>query len=133
VLEERRNLLAPVAQRRQVERQDLEAVEEILAKAALCDQAIEVGVGGGDDADVDLDRLAFSHHPTVRGECMRRSLWTIALRARRALDPSIGDHRRDLTAIRGAAYFSTLRSSLLVRSDARCTFDFGQIPTSANT
>ena len=59
VLEQRRNLLAPLAQRRQVERQDLEAVEQVLAEAAVAaTSCVEVGVGGGDDADVDLDGAA---------------------------------------------------------------------------
>ena len=60
VLEQRRDLLAAFAERRQVERQNLEAVEQILAEAALGDQLLEVGVGGGDDPHVNLDgvRLA---------------------------------------------------------------------------
>ena len=36
---------------------DLQAIEQVLAEAALRDQLLEVGVGGGDDADVDLDRV----------------------------------------------------------------------------
>ena len=60
VLDEQRNLLAALAQRRHVEADDVEAVEEVFAKAAVGDELFEVGVGGGDDADVDGDgpRLA---------------------------------------------------------------------------
>ena len=57
MVDERRNLLAPLAQRRQPQPDDVEAVEEVLAEPALGDQRFEVGVGRGDDADVDLDRL----------------------------------------------------------------------------
>ena len=57
VIDERRDLLAPLAQRRQLQADDVEAVEEVLAEAALGDELFEVGVGGGDDAHVDLDRL----------------------------------------------------------------------------
>ncbi len=36
---------------------DVEAVEEVLAEASVGDQLLEVGVGGGDDADVHLGRV----------------------------------------------------------------------------
>ena len=52
---EQRDILLAVAQRRQVERDDVEAVEEVFAEAALFDGLLQVDVGGGDDADVDLD------------------------------------------------------------------------------
>ena len=57
MIDERRDLFAPLAQRRQPQADDVEAVEEVLAEASLGDQRLEVGVGGGDDAHVDLDRL----------------------------------------------------------------------------
>ncbi len=57
MLDQRRNLLAPLAQRRQPQADDVEAVEEVLAEAALGDERLEVGVGRGDDAHVDLDRM----------------------------------------------------------------------------
>ena len=53
VIGKRRDLHAPLAQRRQVEADDVEAVEEVFAEAALGDQGVEIGVGGGDDADID--------------------------------------------------------------------------------
>ena len=57
VVDERRDLLAPLAQRRQAQADDVEAVEEVLAEASVGDERFEIGVGGGDDADVHLDRL----------------------------------------------------------------------------
>ena len=57
MIDERRNLLAALAQRRQPQADDVEAVEEVLAEAPVGDERLEIGVGGGDDADVDLDRL----------------------------------------------------------------------------
>jgi hypothetical protein len=50
VLDERRDLLAPLAERRKVERQHVEPVEQVLAEAAPGDEALELGVGRGDDA-----------------------------------------------------------------------------------
>jgi hypothetical protein len=44
-----------LAQRREAQREHVEAVVEILAEAALGDRAGEVDVGGGEDADVDPD------------------------------------------------------------------------------
>ena len=57
VLDQRRNLLAALAQRRQRQAHDVEAVEQVVAEPAVGDQAFDAGVGRGDDADVDLDRL----------------------------------------------------------------------------
>ncbi len=53
VVGQHRNLDAAFAQRRDVQADDVEAVEEVFAEAALRDQRVEVGVGGGDQAHVD--------------------------------------------------------------------------------
>ena len=53
----------------------MQAVEEVLAEAAFFHLLLQVDVGGGDDADVDLDRLhaaeahelALLHHPQQLG------------------------------------------------------------------
>ena len=42
------------------EADDVEAVEEVLAEAAGADGVFEVGVGGGDDADVDGQRAGLA-------------------------------------------------------------------------
>ena len=47
------DVVAAVAQRRQVQVDDVEAVVEVLAEAAGLDLDVEVAVGGGEDADVD--------------------------------------------------------------------------------
>ena len=57
VLDQWRNLLAAFAERRNCEADHVQAVEEILAEAAFGDEAFDVGVRRGDDADVDLDRV----------------------------------------------------------------------------
>src|SRR5690606_28619499 len=44
-----------LAQRRQAEREDGETIVEVLAEGAGADGGVEVAVGGGDQADVDLD------------------------------------------------------------------------------
>ncbi len=54
---QKRNILRPFAQRRQVDLHHVEAVIEVLAERPLGDQAFEVAVGGGDDAHVHLDAL----------------------------------------------------------------------------
>src|SRR6185503_18901082 len=53
---EDRDVLAPLAERRQPEREDLEPVVEILAEAAPGDLLLQVAVGRGDDAHVDVLR-----------------------------------------------------------------------------
>ena len=46
---------------------DVEAVEQVLAEASLGDELLEVGVGGGDDADVDLDRVRLAERMDLVG------------------------------------------------------------------
>ena len=55
VLGEDGDLLGPLAERGDEDIDDVEAVVEVLAKGPLGDRLFEVLVGGGDDADVDLD------------------------------------------------------------------------------
>jgi hypothetical protein len=57
VIGKRRDFLAPLAQRRQMEPDDVQAVEEVFAEPALGHQRVQIGVGGGDDPDVDAVRL----------------------------------------------------------------------------
>src|SRR5512132_4584723 len=46
------NVLLPFGQRRDADRQDLEAIEQILAEPPLRDGTLQIGVAGGDDAYV---------------------------------------------------------------------------------
>ena len=55
VLGQQRDVLAPLAQRRQPHRDDVDAVEQVLAERALGHHLRQVPVGRGDDADVGLD------------------------------------------------------------------------------
>ena len=54
VLDERRHVGQPLAQRRHPQRVDVEAIVEILTEAAGLDLALEIAVGGRDDARRDL-------------------------------------------------------------------------------
>src|SRR5262245_63513149 len=54
---EQRDVLAALAQRGHLDRDHVQAVEEVLAEAPLADRELEVLVGGGDDAHVDRDGL----------------------------------------------------------------------------
>ena len=96
MLDERRDLLAPLAQRRQLQRHDVQAVEEVLAEPALGDELLEVGVGGGDDADVDLDRLRLAE----RVDLVR---FEEAQQLRLHVEPDIGDLVEEQRAAGGGA------------------------------
>ena len=61
------HVLAPFAQRRQRHRHDIEPIIEILTEPVFLDQPRQVLVGGGDDADIDADRL----RPADRGHFAR--------------------------------------------------------------
>jgi len=52
VADEERDVFAAFAQRRNLNRKNVEAIVEVAAKFAVGDEAREVAVGGGDDADV---------------------------------------------------------------------------------
>ncbi len=57
VLDEERDVARALAQRRQADRHDVEAVEEVFAERAGGDELLEVAVGRRDEAHVDADRL----------------------------------------------------------------------------
>src|SRR6266699_2008503 len=61
VLDEQRQVLDPLAQRREHDRDDVQAVVEVLAEAPRLHLGLEVLVGGGEDADVDLERAVAAH------------------------------------------------------------------------
>ena len=52
---QRRQIVRALAQRRHVNRDDVEAIEQVLAERAAGDLLLEVLVGGGDDPHVHLD------------------------------------------------------------------------------
>src|SRR5205085_11822776 len=56
VLDERGNVLLAIAERRHMDVDDVEPVEEVIAELLLLDLPLQVFVGRADDADVDLDR-----------------------------------------------------------------------------
>src|SRR5436190_5436587 len=54
--DQRGDVVGSLAQRRDVDREDVQAVVEVVAEALLLDQPGQVAVRRGDQADVDLDR-----------------------------------------------------------------------------
>src|SRR2546423_11874053 len=57
MLRQNRYVFLSLAQRRQVDVDDVQAVVEVLAETSLLHHLLQIAVGRGDDADVDLDRL----------------------------------------------------------------------------
>ncbi len=53
-----RDVFAPHPQRRNGQRQHVQAIEQILAEMPGFDPVEQFAIGRGDDADVDLHRLA---------------------------------------------------------------------------
>src|SRR3546814_18303065 len=53
------DILAALAQWRQAQRHDIQAIEQILAKQALMNCLAQVAIGGGDDPPVALGRAAW--------------------------------------------------------------------------
>src|SRR5262245_30094739 len=52
------NVVEPFSERRQPERHDVEAVEQIFAEQTLVDLLLQIAIGRGDDPDIRLDRRA---------------------------------------------------------------------------
>src|SRR5947199_180246 len=61
VLDQERQVLDPLAQRRQQDRDDVQPVVQVLAEAPRLHFGLEVLVGGGEDADVDLEGAVAAH------------------------------------------------------------------------
>src|SRR5690606_18742752 len=53
VIDEEGDVLGALAQRRQPDLDHVQSIEEVFTEAALADHALELAVGGGDDADID--------------------------------------------------------------------------------
>ena len=67
VLDQARDVPFALAQRRDVDRHDVEAVQQVFAEPALADLLVEALVGRGDDPHVDVDRLA---RPDARNDAL---------------------------------------------------------------
>src|SRR5262245_607813 len=65
VIDERRDVLAPLAQRWKVDRDDVDAVEEVLPERPVTDHGLEAAMCCGDDPDVDTDALLRSDRPDL--------------------------------------------------------------------
>src|SRR3546814_14806740 len=70
VADEQRHVLAPFGQARQVDREDGETVEEVLAETAMADRLVDVAMGGGNDAAVDRDLDARAEESRRGEECV---------------------------------------------------------------
>ena len=57
MLDQRRDVVLPLAQRRQLNGDHVQPVVEILAEPPFVREPAQIDVGRRDDADVDLDRL----------------------------------------------------------------------------
>ena len=55
--DEERDVLRPLAQRRDVDRDDVQPVEEILAEPALVHEVVERVIGGRHEAEIHVDRV----------------------------------------------------------------------------
>ncbi|MNU78083.1 hypothetical protein D3C71_676680 [compost metagenome] len=74
------NIFRAVAQRRQAQRHDIEAIIKIFAEQALIDQVLQILVGGSNDAHVGADRrapadrriFALLQHAQKAGLCIHR-------------------------------------------------------------
>src|SRR5262249_10000087 len=67
VIRKSRDLIAALAQGRDAKPDDVQPVEEILAKAPVPDGVLDVRVGGGDDSGVDVNGRRFAERVDLAG------------------------------------------------------------------
>src|SRR5438105_5031299 len=76
---EQRNILAALAKRRKLERDNVQAMVKVLAKTGVTHQTEQIDIGGGDDAYIHLDRFrptqahefSFLDYPQQLGLCFQ--------------------------------------------------------------
>ena len=61
VLDQQRDVLLAVAQGRNLQAEDVEAEVEVAAEGAVGDRRLQIAIGGGQDADVDVHALGAAH------------------------------------------------------------------------
>jgi hypothetical protein len=61
VLQEKRDVLAPLAERRDLDRHHVQPVVEVLAKGPVSHRLFQIAMGSGEDANVHAERLVAAH------------------------------------------------------------------------
>ncbi len=89
---QRRDVLAPLAQRRQLDGHHVEAVIQVVAEAAGRDLVFEILIGGGDDTGIDAD-----------GTALADALEFLLLQDAQQLDLQLRAHAGDFVEEDGAA------------------------------
>ena len=75
VVDQQRDVLAALAQRRDVDRHALDAEVQVLAELLVGDHLVEVAVGRADQAHVDVDRLVATRGARPRRSPARAAAW----------------------------------------------------------
>src|SRR5262249_10687292 len=57
VFDQHQDVFPPLSERRHLDREYIEPIEQVRAEAPICHRRFQVTIRGGDDADVDVDRL----------------------------------------------------------------------------
>ena len=105
---EQRDVFLAVAQRRNEEGDDVEAVEEVFAEVAAGDLFFEVFIGGGDDAGVDVDGSAGADGIEA---LFVQSAQNLCLRLQAHVADFVEEEGAAIGALEGAALFGWLAGS----------------------
>ena len=114
---ERQNVVAPLAERRNVNVEDVQPVVEVRTEFPLRNRIVQISIGGGDDADVDADRPRASQSQELT---LLEHAQELRLRRRRHL----GDFVEEQHAARGQFNLARLR---LLRASERSTLESEQL------
>ena len=100
MLGERLDIVGPVAQRRHIEVNDVEPVEQVAAEAASVRLLREAAVGGGDYAEVQVPRPVLSQFPDF---ALLQRAQQLRLPARRQLPYFVEEHGSTRSLLQQAA------------------------------
>ena len=100
MLDQQRDVVAALAQRRQRDLRDVQAEEEIPPELPLLDHAREIAVRGGHDADVDLARALAADPPQL---ALLQDAQQLALHAGRHLADLVEEQRAAVGDLEQAA------------------------------
>ena len=107
-----RDVFGALAQRRQLDRDDVDSIEEVLAEPPFLDRLLEVDVGRGDQPELRLDRFAAA-------DALDLAFLDRAKQLGLEIEPQIADFVEEQRAVRRELELAEL---LAVRAGERAAF-----------
>src|SRR5207249_317608 len=92
-IREQRNIFRPLTQRRQLDRDDVDSIEQVFAEPAVLDGLLQVDVGRGDETELRFDRLGSA-------DALDLAFLNRAQQLRLQIEPEVADLVEEERAVR---------------------------------